>query len=65
MSKKEAKGDRNIIPDDKNPAYIFCNTHTNMLVLIAAKKINARKLALEELRKRGVDKEGKWVGFKR
>lgn len=51
------------IPDDKNPSFIFSMTHNDLLLQIAAGKIDAKKLAREGMANRGLGKRGEWVGF--
>jgi hypothetical protein len=51
------------LPDDKNPQFLFSTTHTSLLIEIVKGSINAEKLALKELEKRGLNKNGRWVGF--
>lgn len=65
MTERDTKEELSNLPDDKNPKFLFNGTHTDLLVKIAGREINARKLALEQLRNRGLDKQGKWVGFDR
>ncbi len=62
MTKRKTKEDLENLPDDRNPKFLFNGTHTDLLVEIAGGKINARKLAVEQLRNRGLDKQGIWVG---
>ncbi len=50
--------------DARNPAYLFQNIHTELLVRIASGDLNALQLAKAELANRGLDvRTGKWVGF--
>lgn len=42
---------------------IYSLVHMDVLLAIAAGKIDARALAAEELANRGVNEAGKWVGF--
>jgi hypothetical protein len=64
MTKGNEKRKTDELPDDKNPIYLFSNTHADLLVQIVGNKIDSRKLALEQLRNRGLDEEGRWVGFR-
>jgi hypothetical protein len=50
--------------DDLNPIYLFHMTATDLLVAIVKKQINPVELANKELINRGLDENGKWVGFK-
>lgn len=52
------------LPDDENPAFLYSNTWTCILVKIASGEIDANYLARVELAKRGLDINGTWVGFK-
>jgi len=51
--------------DELNPNFIFQSSFTELLVQIASGKIDANELAKQELKNRGLDLEGKWVGFKK
>lgn len=51
-------------PDDLNPKYLFSITATELLVQIASGKVDANQLAKDELRARGLNFSGVWVGFK-
>lgn len=52
------------IPDSKNPLFLFSLTDTELLVDLAKGKWDARQLAKRELVERGLDMEGKWIGYK-
>lgn len=49
--------------DDLNPIYLFHLTATDLLVAIVHNQIDPVELARKELRNRGLDMNGKWVGF--
>jgi hypothetical protein len=49
--------------DDLNPIYLYHLTATDLLVAILKKQIDPIKLASKELKNRGLDENGKWVGF--
>ena len=51
------------IPDEENPRFIFSLTHTSLLLDIAEGKIDSVELAKREIAARGLDKDGKWIGF--
>ncbi len=51
------------IKDDENPAFMFQGVWTSLLVQIGKGEISAQFLAAQELANRGLDKDGKWVGF--
>lgn len=51
------------ISDAMNPAYLFSRTHVDLLVQIANGTIRTKYLARGELEKRGLNREGLWVGF--
>lgn len=51
------------LPDDLNPEYLFSLTHSKLLCKIATGEINAKHLARKQLADRGLDLEGKWIGF--
>lgn len=50
--------------DDKNPQFLFQLTFTELLIKVASGEIDAKKIATQELNSRGLNLEGKWVGFK-
>jgi len=52
------------ISDELNPQYLFSLTATDLLVQIANGSIDAKKIATMQLGIRGLNLEGKWVGFK-
>jgi hypothetical protein len=52
-------------PSEQNPQYLYSLTHPALLSQIVNGTIDSRKLAEEELKKRGLDKDGKWIGFDR
>ena len=53
----------NEIRDEENEEFIFQTMHMRLLLKLANGKIDGKKLALEELRNRGYDKKGEWVGW--
>ncbi len=53
----------NINNDELNPEYLFRLTYTELLVKIASGEIDAQECAQKELKNRGLDNNGKWVGF--
>jgi hypothetical protein len=59
------KGEDLRLSDDMNPEFLFSTTHTDLLSQIAKGTIRAKKLAMWELQKRGLDKDGFWVGYKK
>lgn len=50
--------------DDLNPKYLFQGIATDLLVAIVHDQINPVEIANKELQNRGLDENGKWVGFK-
>ena len=50
-------------PDDENPDLLFSDTKSILLSLIVKGEIDPRELAWQQLRYRGLDSDGKWVGF--
>lgn len=50
-------------PDDENPDLLFSDTKSILLSLIVKGEIDPRELAWSQLRNRGLDADGKWVGF--
>ena len=63
LKKQMEEIDKIRLPDDQNPLYLFSRTHVDLLVQIANGTLRTKKLALRELEKRGLNKEGLWVGF--
>ena len=51
--------------DGLNPHFIFSDTDTDILLEIVSGDLNIIDLAKDALINRGVNKEGKWVGFDR
>lgn len=49
--------------DDLNPAYIFQTLPASLLASIVRGEIDTVDLAKRELAGRGLDQDGKWVGF--
>ena len=50
--------------DDLNPKYLFQGIATDLMVAIVNKQIDPIEIANKELKKRGLDSTGKWVGCK-
>lgn len=50
--------------DELNPELVFNATYTAILVAIAKGEIDAKELAIKQLNDRGLDINGKWIGFK-
>lgn len=51
--------------DETNPNYLFNLTYTELLVKIVNGEIDAKQLAEAQLKNRGLDNTGNWVGFKK
>lgn len=51
------------LPDDLNPEYVFSTTATQLLCRAARGEIDLEQIARDTLAHRGLDHEGKWVGF--
>lgn len=51
------------LPDEENPLLLFSMTSTNLLAKVLAKEFNLTTLIRMELRNRGVNDKGQWVGF--
>ena len=49
--------------DETNTDYLFNGTWTELLTRIASGEINAQELAKKQLANRGLDINGKWIGF--
>lgn len=52
------------LEDALNPKYLFSLTANDLLCKIVNGEIDPKELAWSELRNRGYDSNGKWVGFK-
>ncbi len=50
-------------PDALNPEYVFSLTSTQLLVEALKKEFDIEYCVRKELAKRGLDRDGKWVGF--
>lgn len=50
--------------DDLNPRYMFQMIATDLLVAIVKGQIDPVELAQKELRNRGLDENGRWIGLK-
>ena len=50
-------------PDNENPKYLYSCVEAVLLSKIVKGEIDPRELAWTELRNRGLDANGKWVGF--
>lgn len=55
---------RMIENDENNPNYILNITPTEVLIKIAIGEIDINQLVQDQLKNRGIDKSGAWVGFK-
>ena len=53
------------LADDLNPIFILSMTNSQLLVDVLAGKYDLKELAKRELENRGLDNNGKWVGFKK
>ena len=51
------------IRDLQNPAFLFSTTATDLLLAIAGGLIDPVQLARRELANRGLDANGRWIGF--
>jgi hypothetical protein len=49
--------------DETNPAFLYSQTATVLLLAIAAGVIDPVEAARRELANRGLDADGEWVGF--
>ena len=55
---------REELPDDENPDYVFQTIRNSLLLMIINGQIDTKKAAIRELRNRGYNEKGKWVGVK-
>jgi hypothetical protein len=51
--------------DEKQPQFLYCCIDTDLLCAIVNKQIDPVELAQKELANRGLDNNGKWIGFKK
>lgn len=51
------------VSDDENPEYMFQTLHINLIKKLATGQLDGKKYAQKELAQRGLDKNGKWIGF--
>jgi hypothetical protein len=52
-----------LLPDEENPIFLFNQTNKDLLLDIITGKIDTRELARMELRNRGMNYEGRFVGW--
>lgn len=57
--------DTNQIPDEINPKFLFSQTSHVLLMRIAKGEIDPKQAAIVELANRGLDQDGRWVGFRK
>jgi hypothetical protein len=50
------------VSDDMNPRFIFQGIKTQLLVELLAKDTDLHQLIIDELRNRGLDPHGKYIG---
>lgn len=53
------------LPDNENPIFAFSMTSTKILTQLLNGELDAAELMKAELRSRGYDEKGNWVGFHR
>lgn len=66
MTQKEFKNWSNRcdeVAEKDNPAYLFSMSGVELLTKIAKGELDAAAIAKWELANRGLDLDGKWVGF--
>ncbi len=51
------------LPDEENPLFLFSTTSTNLLAKLLSKEFNILTLVRMQLRERGVNDKGQWIGF--
>lgn len=57
--------DNGTLSDDENPMFLFQMTSAKVLVEILNSKIDLNEFIKHELANRGLDNNGKWVGFQK
>ncbi len=64
MSDQKSNQNQSVnIPDEKNPDFLFSTTDAELLSKIVKGEIDPIQLAIRQLKARGLDIDGKWVGF--
>ena len=68
MTRKEYKNWNNkaesgTVADELNPAFILSSVSSELLSQVIKGKIDLQELAKREMENRGLDVNGKWVGF--
>lgn len=53
------------IPDEENPIFIFCQTSTSLLIELLSENLDVKELIRHQLKGRGLDETGRFVGLKR
>lgn len=51
------------LPDEENPLLMLSTVSTNLLAKILSKEFNILTLVRMQLRERGVNDKGQWIGF--
>lgn len=59
-----ANEEENEIPDFHNPRYLFSGISTSIITAIVKGEIDPTQLAKDELRNRGLNENGGFVGWK-
>ncbi len=63
MIKFEKVVEKETLSDDDNPLYLYITTNNSLLADIVHGRIDPIAMAKKELRNRGLDYSGKWIGF--
>lgn len=53
-----------LLADEKNPVFILQQIDSSLVRMIAKGELDMVDLAKRELANRGIDVNGKWIGFK-
>ncbi len=53
------------LSNEENPLFLFSTTSTNLLVKLLGKEFNLATLVRMQLRQRGVNDKGQWIGFEK
>lgn len=51
------------LPTEENPLFLFSKVSTSLLVKALAREFNIMDLIRMQLRERGVNNKGQWIGF--
>jgi len=65
MNKYKQAAKDGSLSNEENPLFLFSTTSTNLLVKLLGKELNLATLVRMQLRERGVNDKGQWIGFEK